>query len=317
MRPWQFTTDAYPRRERRDAWREAMARLRLPIGRIPDTDHFHAQVTCLISPMGMEFALVATTPLEISGRNTDQPAAIWLSILLEGEATLESDRGPVAIAPGDIVYGPTGTAATLRYASRSRQLFVTAPRVALDHRLIAPLPPRVGHLVGGEGLSHILSGLLRSTADALEDLTADQLRPVELALTEFLVAVLAGEGGAASLGGAAGARASHLHRIRQTMETLLADPDLTLAKVAEADGISPRYLQKLFATDQESFSRYLLSRRLERCRSDLASPLCAQLSISQICYRWGFNSSAHFSRAFRDRFGVTPRDYRRGGGEAG
>ncbi len=291
-----------------------MARLRLPIGRIPETDQFHAQVTCLVSPMGLELALVSSTPLEISGRNTDQPAALWLSALLEGEAWLEAGAGPPApVAAGDIVFGPTGTAASLRYATRSRQLFVTVPRVALGHRLIAPLPPRIGHIDGGEGLGHVLSGLLRAAADALDDLTADQLRPVELALMEMLVAVLAGEDGAASLGGAAGARAAHLHRIRQTIETLLPDPDLTLARVAEADGVSPRYLQKLFASAKESFSHYLLTRRLERCRGDLTSPLCAQLSISQICYRWGFNSSAHFSRAFRDRYGLSPREYRRGG----
>jgi len=316
VKPWQFTTDAYPRHLRRDAWREAMARLRLPVGRIPDTDQFHAQVTCLVSPMGVEFALVSTTPLEIAGRNTDQPAALWLCLLLEGEAFLEREGADVAIAPGDLIYGPTGAAATLRFLTRARLLFVTVPRLALDQRLIGPAPPTIGHLAAQNGLSHVFSGLLRATAEALEALTADQLRPVEIALTEFLVAALAAEGGAASLGGAAGARASHLHRIRQTIETLLADPDLTLTKVAQEDGVSPRYLQKLFASAQESFSHYLLARRLERCRSDLTSPLCAQLSISQICYRWGFNSSAHFSRAFKDRFGVSPRDYRRSAGEA-
>ncbi|MDR3507563.1 MAG: helix-turn-helix domain-containing protein [Caulobacteraceae bacterium] len=313
MKPWQFTTDVYPRRERPDAWREAMARLRLPIGRIPDAEHFHAQVTCQVSPMGVEFALVTTTPLEISGRNTDQPAAIWLSVLLDGEAVLKTDGGEIPIAPGDIVYGPTGVEATLRYKVRSRHLFITAPRVSLDHRLIAPLPRRIGHLSAAEGLNHIFSGLLRATADVLDDLTADQLRPVEIALTEFLVAVVAAGGGQISLGGAAGARASHLHRICQTIETMLSDPELTLAKVAEEDGVSPRYLQKLFASADDSFSRYLLARRLERCRGDLVSPLCAQLSISQICFRWGFNGSAHFSRAFRDRFGVSPRDYRKRG----
>jgi AraC-like DNA-binding protein len=38
----------------------------------------------------------------------------------------------------------------------------------------------------------------------------------------------------------------------------------------------------------------------------------ATLSISEICFRWGFNGSAHFSRAFKDRYGVSPRDYRKG-----
>jgi AraC-like DNA-binding protein len=36
------------------------------------------------------------------------------------------------------------------------------------------------------------------------------------------------------------------------------------------------------------------------------------LSISEICFRWGFNGSAHFSRAFRDQYGVSPREFRQG-----
>jgi AraC-like DNA-binding protein len=81
--------------------------------------------------------------------------------------------------------------------------------------------------------------------------------------------------------------------------------------VAAADGISTRSLQKLFSTAGLSFSTYLRDRRLERCRLDLSSPICASLSISEICFRWGFNGSAHFSRAFKDRYGVSPREYRR------
>ena len=201
--------------------------------------------------------------------------------------------------------------AALRLANRFRLLFITAPRVALDHRLIAPLSLEGRTATGASGLGHVFSGLLRATADTLDELTSDQLRPVELALTEFLVASLAAEGSPAALGGAGAARAAHLHRICQTIETLLADPDLTLGQVANEDGISPRYLQKLFASAGQSFSTYLRTRRLERCRLDLTSPMCAGLSISEICFRWGFNGSAHFSRAFKDQYGVSPREYRR------
>ncbi len=143
------------------------------------------------------------------------------------------------------------------------------------------------------------------------DLRSEQLRPVELALTEFLVANLAAEGSPASQGGASAARAAHLHRVCQTIETMLAEPDLTLDRVAEADGISARSLQKVFAAARQNFSTYLRTRRLERCRLDLTSPMFASLSISEICFRWGFNGSAHFSRAFKDQYGVSPRDYRR------
>ena len=313
MKAWRFSTDSYPRAERRQAWREAMTRLRLPLGETPDAEPFRGAVTCLISPLGMDFALMSATPQDISGRNPNQPAAVWLVVLLQGDASFFDGETTVPLEVGDIVYGPTGMNAALRLATAFRILFISAPRVALDHRLIAPLSLRVGRMRGDSGLSHVFSGMLRATADTLENLTSEQLRPVELALTEFLVANLSAEGSPAAMGGAEAARAAHLHRICQTIETLLAEPDLTLGQVADKDGISPRYLQKLFAQAGQSFSSYLRTRRLERCRLDLSSPICASLSISEICFRWGFNGSAHFSRAFKDQYGVSPRDYRRAG----
>jgi AraC-like DNA-binding protein len=255
---------------------------------------------------------MSASPQAISGRNPNQPAAVWLAVLLKGEASFFDGETTTALDVGDIMYGPSGMNAALRLTTPFRLLFINAPRVALDHRLIAPLSLKVGRLPGRHGLGHIFSGLLRATADSLGEMTADQLRPIELALTEFLVAGLAAEGSPASKGGASAARAAHLHRVCQTIETMLSDPELTLEKVAEADGISPRSLQKLFAQAGQNFSTYLRHRRLERCRLDLTSPMFASLSISEICFRWGFNGSAHFSRAFKDRYGVSPRDHRKG-----
>ena len=227
-----------------------------------------------------------------------------MTYLFDGEITR-------ALEPGDIVYGPSGMNAALDLTTPFRLLFISAPRVALAHRLISPLSLRVGRLPGRQGPCHIFSGLLRATADTLDTLTAEQLRPVELALTEFLVASLAAEGALASLGGSGAARAAHLHRVCQSIETLLAEPDLTLDRVAALDGISPRSVQKLFAAAGQNFSTYLRIRRLERCRLDLTSPMFAGLSISQICFRWGFNEAAHFSRVFKERYGVSPREFRR------
>jgi AraC-like DNA-binding protein len=311
MQAWRFNTADCPKAERRQAWREVLTRLRLPLGEPPEHEPFKGEVSCLVSPLGMDFSVMSASPQSISGRNPNQPAAVWLVVLLKGEATFFDGETTDRLEVGDICYGPTGMNAALTLATPFRLIFISAPRVALDHRLIAPLSLKVGRLSGAKGLGHVFSGLLRATADALEGLTSEQLRPVELALTEFLVANLAAEGSPASRGGAAAARAAHLHRVCQTIETLLSDPDLTLERVAEADGISARSLQKLFAASGQNFSTYLRTRRLERCRLDLTSPMFASLSISEICFRWGFNGSAHFSRTFKERYGVSPRDYRR------
>ena len=41
-----------------------------------------------------------------------------------------------------------------------------------------------------------------------------------------------------------------------------------------------------------------------------ATRRCAARTISEIAFGWGFNDAAHFSRAFRARFGCSPRDVR-------
>lgn len=313
MKAWSFTTDAYPLHARREAWREAMVRLRLPLEATCDGTS-SASVTSLVSPSGMEFSVVSAGAQEISGRNPDQPAAIWLAALLEGEAVLSDGETQAAIGPGDIVLGPTGMAASLRLKTRFRLLFLTAPRLALDHRLVAPRSLRIGHLSAEKGANHVFSGLLRALADTLDEMTGDQLRPVELAVTEFLVSALAAEINEPRT--PTSVRRAHLHRVRQTIEALLTEPDLSLGRVAQTEGVSPRYLQKLFANEGESFTHYIRLRRLDRCRLDLANPRYDDQSISSICFRWGFNGSAHFSRAFRQQYGLSPREFRRIGGLA-
>jgi AraC-like DNA-binding protein len=311
LKLWLFSTANYPEGEGSDAWRETLARLRLPLGESPLAEGFHGEISCLTSPMGLDFAVMSASPQEISGRYANQPAAVWMVLVLDGEADFWDGQTTVSLFPGDIIYGPSGMDAALRLKTNFRLLFINAPRAALDHRLIAPMSLCVGRLHGDSGLGRVFSFLLRGTAEALNELTSDQLRPVELALTEFLVANLAVEESPAALGGAGAARSLRLQRVCQTIETLLAEPNLTLGRVAKVEGISPRSLQKLFAMAGQSLTTYLRNRRLERCRLDLANPVCASLSISEICLRWGFNSSAYFSHAFKDAYGGSPREYRR------
>ena len=95
----------------------------------------------------------------------------------------------------------------------------------------------------------------------------------------------------------------------QAMDNL-HDPDLSPQAVAERQGVSPRLLQRLFAAEGESLAGFILEQRLQRCRDALRHPAQAHRSITEIALAWGFNDPAHFSRVFRRRFGLTPRDWR-------
>jgi AraC-like DNA-binding protein len=95
------------------------------------------------------------------------------------------------------------------------------------------------------------------------------------------------------------------------IEAHLREPDLTPCTVANAIGISPRYLRMLFGGGAESASRYILRRRLEECAKQLSSALWRSHTITEIAFASGFNSAAHFTRVFRDEYHVTPSQFRR------
>jgi len=102
-------------------------------------------------------------------------------------------------------------------------------------------------------------------------------------------------------------------RVRAYIETKLADPELSVERIAYACSISVRALHRHFAEDPAgSVSRYLWQRRLIRCAEALRDPNQAHRSITDVCLSYGFSSSSHFSRLFKDRFGVPPVRYRVG-----
>jgi AraC-like DNA-binding protein len=98
--------------------------------------------------------------------------------------------------------------------------------------------------------------------------------------------------------------------ILEHIDRNLADADLGVGSIARAFSVSSRTLHKLFEGEPQTVARLIWDRRLERCREDMADPAMAARSITEIAHLWGFSDSQHFSRAFKQRYGLTPRDYR-------
>jgi acetamidase/formamidase/AraC-like DNA-binding protein len=132
---------------------------------------------------------------------------------------------------------------------------------------------------------------------------------LEVTLAELLVACLSHKQSATNEE-ATDVQLAHLRRVCRTVDSRLDDPDLNIEQIAAQEGLSARYLQKLFKNSGTTFSEYLKSRRIQHCCIDLANPALAQFSIAQLCYRWGFNDAANFSRTFSQFMGMSPKSYR-------
>ena len=98
-------------------------------------------------------------------------------------------------------------------------------------------------------------------------------------------------------------------RVLGIVEAQLADPALRTLSLAAACGASVRTIQNLFAGMGTTPSGYILERRLARAAERLGA--APEASITEVAFELGFNDSAYFARAFRQRFGVSPREWRR------
>ena len=305
----RLTTNAYPKEQRQEAWRFALQRLSIEL--LDDQADIYGELVTFRTALDMQFIRIAGTRQSLALDFSQSAPCIWLVLLLDGDLTVTSGRTVQAVAEGGMVCGGEMVGVRLDLHGDSRLLIARVPQSLPVLKSRTPAPVAIGFVDGETGLGSMLSGLLRSVAETLDDIGADQMRPVEAALPEFIAALLLDAAPDKDRGGSAGGRASLLDRVFQTIEMRLSDPDLNLRQVAKEHGISSRYLQKLFASIDESFGHFLKTRRLERCRLDLGSPLHAQKSISEILFQWGFNDSASFSRAFREQYGVSPREYRK------
>lgn len=98
-------------------------------------------------------------------------------------------------------------------------------------------------------------------------------------------------------------------RAERYIDRHLRDASLGPNAIAAAIGVSPRTLHRIFAMSSESVMTCVRRRRLEQARIELSTPN-PSVTIAYLAARWQFADAAHFSRAFRQRFGLTPTRYR-------
>ena len=82
----------------------------------------------------------------------------------------------------------------------------------------------------------------------------------------------------------------------------LRDPDLSIDQISAALSCTKRYLHMLFSDRGTTISDYIRNARLQNCRQELETQ--AGKTITDVAFSWGFSSSSHFSRVFREYFGI-------------
>lgn len=241
-------------------------------------------------------------------KNSSSPA-ILLTLQLEGEGYISQDGRTDILTPGDFTLFDSSRPFNLQFKAPITQCVLRIPWASVKQQLISPRRITGQSIRGSSGPGFVASSFIRAFAREAPTLTKPEAERLVLSMIDTINTAALSTIGQDSCK-ASDYCAFQVHRIRLFIEDNLRDPDLTPSLIAERNNISQRYLNKLFESEGVSIGRLLWERRLDKCREDLVDPLLAGKSITEIAHSWGFKSSSHFSRTFKDRFGFSPREAR-------
>lgn len=226
-----------------------------------------------------------------------------------GHGYVEQGGRETLMGPGDFSIYHSARPYTLRFNGAFEEIILKIPGDALRAVMPAAEAFTAVKVAGGSGPGRLLSGMLETLRRDAESLPPPAARSVGDTLVSLVAAGLqAGSERPRALQTAL--QSYHLERIRRCIEDNLHDPNLTMEAVARQLGMSVGHLHRLFAAEPMTPAQFLMGRRLEYCSRDLLDARWAMRPVSEIGFRWGFNDAAHFSRAFRQRFGLPPREWR-------
>jgi acetamidase/formamidase/AraC-like DNA-binding protein len=303
-----FTSESYAQADRAKAWRDVLSTVGLkPVSANAFYDG-HATASHR-NAAGFALSRISAGSQGISPLPHSGALPIALLPMEDGVALRQGSEHRI-VSVGNLLLLPRSGDCSVIFQRDMRAIVLSVTSEALHGRITSKLRFDEARVVGPGGLGDVFARVLDATARSLEVLTEVEWTAVAQSLSELLLTLSHQFSGHTSDTNKTATQAAILHRICQTIERRLDDSELAPARVAQAEGISERYLQKLFEGVGDNFTRYVRERRLQRAWADLSNPAEAHRSISEIAYRYGFGDSAHFSRTFRHRFGLSPREFR-------
>ncbi|SDT62238.1 AraC-type DNA-binding protein [Pseudarthrobacter equi] len=297
-----------------DHWKHLVAESFVPLtARTADVEGFRGQLRSRVLDR-MSIVEVTATSHEVHRT----PALIAraheryfkLNLQLEGTGLLIQDNREAVLRPGDLAIYDTNRPYTLAFEDTTRIMVVMFPcdTLALPTEYVGQLA--AVRMAGDGGLSGIVGQFIRQLSENLDVLNGPSGSRLAANALDLVSTMLHAEMDISP--DRMKPQALLAVAVREYIDANLSDPLLSPASIAAAHFISTRHLHNVFHESGTTVATWIRTQRLEGARRDLRDPLHAGLPVGAVAARWGFLDAAHFSRTFRDAFGVPPSDWRRG-----
>ena len=231
-----------------------------------------------------------------------------VSIQTRGRGAVVQDGRTAVLGPGDFALYDSTRPYELHFDAAFQQyvLMLPGPTLRSQLRRAPELTARVVH--GSRGAGHLMIEMIRTLAADVDVLEPAAAAAVAQGVGHIVVA------GLSSLAPTEPAPepelAARREQIKACARARLRDPGLTVAVIAAALHTSVSTLHRAFAGEPCSIAEWIWAQRLDAIRRELCDPAQRHRTISDIAFSWGFVDASHFSRAFKARFGCTPREVR-------
>jgi AraC-like DNA-binding protein len=291
----------------RDEWIEAMAARHGLLCRFdPSCAGASTKTTARAGKIGIsnvEFAWQSFSPIRRHAAN-DNGEYVLLEIVTSGRLSIELRGQGMTFGPGDMVVVDPAARYNSSFREPTRMSILSLPKSALRERgLRDHLPIAYAPDPASPDVAVVRNYVLNLTAQAGTPAASTALlaRLGEQCLDLMDVLVVDGPSPRQSRA------ATTALRVRQVIARQIGNPDLSVERIAAELNMSTRSLTRALQVQGLSAMRHVWAMRLEHAARLLAD--APPGGIQTIAYRCGFANPAHFSRAFRQRYGITPREY--------
>jgi AraC-like DNA-binding protein len=228
---------------------------------------------------------------------------LFVKVVLSGAMAIEQRGQTMTFEPGDVAVVDPLHPFNESFREPTRLSVLRVPKSALRerglrHRFAAIYRPDPASADVGAVRACVLN--LTSQAGKVSEPLLARLGDQCLDLMDVLV----NDRDALVSGRASGVT---VQRDKQAIARRIGDPKLSVVSLAADLNISTSCLTRTLRAAGLSPMRYAWSLRLEHATQLLAG--APRGAIQEIAYRFGFASAAHFSRSFKERYGMTPRAY--------
>lgn len=303
------TTGEVDPRERADFWRERIGTYQPRMGfRYTRTDNFRGEA---VRQRTGAYQLVKYGSDEIEYSRTahqvrqDPDEDYRLLLPVRGEIVLRQDGQEARLTPGTGTLVTFGEPFQCLQDADTQAFILTIPAHEVDGPLNRKSPVATG-LDLTRGLGRIVRSMLSDLYEERDHLTDPQFNAVSDRIVELVCMLAAGDDRPDAPGHLGEVEAM----VRRYVREHASDPGLTGTSMARALGWSLRQIQLALQRAGTTPRDLIREERLRLVRDRLQCAECEHMTITDLAHTSGFSSASTLSTAFRQRYGVSPREMR-------